>query len=63
MGRFLELQAKYLGRTIPRPPFWGGYRIVPDRIEFWWNQLHRLHDRLVYRRDESGRWKKQRLYP
>jgi pyridoxamine 5'-phosphate oxidase len=62
VGRFLKIQARYAGRRVPRPDFWGGYRIVPDRIEFWWNQLYRLHDRLVYTREGDG-WVKQRLYP
>ena len=63
MGRYLKYEAKYAGREVPRPDFWGGYRIVPERMEFWWNQLHRLHDRLVYLRDEDGGWTRQRLYP
>jgi pyridoxamine 5'-phosphate oxidase len=62
LGRVAKYEARYLGRTIPRPPFWGGFRIVPERIEFWWNQLHRLHDRVVYTRDGDG-WRHERLYP
>lgn len=63
VGRFLKTQARYAGRQVPRPEFWGGYRIVPDRIEFWWNQLHRLHDRLAYVRTADGGWERERLYP
>jgi len=63
IGRALKVEAKYAGRKVPRPPFWGGFRIVPDRIELWWNQLYRLHDRLVYLRDGDGPWRKERLYP
>lgn len=62
LGRVAKYEAKYLGRTIPRPHFWGGYRLVPERIEFWWNQLHRLHDRVAYVRDGDG-WRRERLYP
>ena len=63
VGRFMKYEAKYAGREIPRPEFWGGYRIVPERMELWWNQLHRLHDRLAYTRNEDGTWTKERLYP
>ncbi|HSL82106.1 MAG TPA: pyridoxamine 5'-phosphate oxidase [Thermoanaerobaculia bacterium] len=62
LGRAAQAEARFLGRPVPRPPFWGGYRLVPDRIEFWWNQLHRLHDRVAYTRDGDG-WKVERLYP
>jgi pyridoxamine 5'-phosphate oxidase len=46
----------------PRPPHWGGYRLVPDRWEFWQGGVARLHDRLVYR-SEDGHWVKERLAP
>jgi len=62
LGRAAAAEARFLGRPVPRPPFWGGYRIVPERIEFWWNQLHRLHDRVLYTREGDG-WKVERLYP
>lgn len=62
LGRAAQAEARFLGRSVPRPPFWGGYRLIPDRIEFWWNQLHRLHDRVAYTR-EGERWKTERLYP
>jgi pyridoxamine 5'-phosphate oxidase len=48
--------------AIPRPPFWGGFRIIPHRIEFWYGRPDRLHDRLLYTRDGKG-WKIERLYP
>lgn len=47
---------------VPRPEFWGGYRIRPERIEFWANQPYRLHDRLLYRKSPSG-WQTTRLFP
>ena len=56
------LEAEYEGREIPRPPFWGGYRVEPDTIEFWQGRESRLHDRLVYLRNEGG-WKIVRLQP
>jgi pyridoxamine 5'-phosphate oxidase len=62
LGRAAQAEAHFLGRAVERPPFWGGYRIIPDRIEFWWNQLHRLHDRVLYTREGDG-WKVERLYP
>jgi pyridoxamine 5'-phosphate oxidase len=60
--RVRSLEAEYEGREIPRPPFWGGYRVEPDAIEFWQGRDNRLHDRLVYRRN-GGVWKMQRLQP
>lgn len=47
----------------PRPPHWGGYRLVPDRWEFWQGRKSRLHDRLRYRLDEAGQWVRERLAP
>jgi pyridoxamine 5'-phosphate oxidase len=62
IGRYLKYQAKFAARQVPRPDFWGGYRLRPERIEFWHNQAHRLHDRFLYVR-EDDRWKVERLYP
>lgn len=60
--RVRALEAEYEGREIPRPPFWGGYRVEPEVIEFWQGRENRLHDRLVYRRTDDG-WKIERLQP
>ena len=60
--RVRSLEAEYEEREIPRPPFWGGYRVEPDLIEFWQGRENRLHDRLVYRRN-GGVWKMERLQP
>ena len=62
IGRYLKYQAKFAARQVPRPDFWGGYRLKPERIEFWHNQSHRLHDRLLYVREDDG-WTVERLYP
>ncbi|WP_437669642.1 pyridoxamine 5'-phosphate oxidase [Sorangium sp. So ce131] len=62
LERVREIEARFEGRPVPRPAFWGGYRLVPDRVEFWWGQESRLHDRALYLRDGDG-WRVERLYP
>jgi pyridoxamine 5'-phosphate oxidase len=62
-ARFGELQSHYADNVIPRPENWGGYRLVPDAIEFWQGRPNRLHDRLCYSRREQGGWRIQRLAP
>lgn len=56
------IEDEYAGRDIPLPPFWGGYRVVPTRIEFWQGRANRLHDRIRFVRTEHG-WDVERLYP
>ena len=65
MSRFTEFDAMYPGDAVPRPPFWGGYRIVPDTVEFWQARVHRLHDRFRYSQDDRGAsgWRVERLSP
>jgi pyridoxamine 5'-phosphate oxidase len=60
-ARWAELTASH-GDSPPRPPHWGGYRIVPDYLEFWQGRLSRLHDRIAYSRAQ-GPWKIARLAP
>jgi pyridoxamine 5'-phosphate oxidase len=55
--------AKYAVGTVPRPPYWSGYRIVPSSIEFWHDRPFRLHDRIEFRRGPHNDWTKIRLYP
>ena len=61
--RLRGLEAEYEEREVPRPPFWGGYRVEPEVIEFWQGRENRLHDRLVYRRSDNGEWGRERLQP
>ncbi|MBA3721314.1 MAG: pyridoxamine 5'-phosphate oxidase [Parachlamydiaceae bacterium] len=60
--RYQELEKKYEGKSIPPPEYWGGYRIIPSRFEFWQGQENRLHDRFQYVLDE-GVWQIDRLSP
>ncbi len=59
----VQLQAKYAEQTIPRPAHWGGYRVIPSEIEFWQGRPSRVHDRLLYRRQNDGSWLIKRLSP
>lgn len=61
--RLRALEAEYPDENVPRPPFWGGYRIVPARLEFWQGRPSRLHDRLEYARAPGGGWQLRRLAP
>lgn len=61
--RFRDLETKYAGEKIPRPPHWGGFRVIPRAIEFWQGRPSRLHDRLYYRLQEDGLWTRERLSP
>jgi pyridoxamine 5'-phosphate oxidase len=60
--RVRELEVEYEDREVPRPPFWGGYRVEPETIEFWQGRENRLHDRLLYSRAGAA-WKLERLQP
>jgi pyridoxamine 5'-phosphate oxidase len=61
-GRVRDLEAEYEGREVPRPAFWGGYRVEPEAVEFWQGRESRLHDRISYHRGAEG-WEIQRLQP
>ena len=62
-AEFEAIQARYPGDEVPRPGHWGGYRVVPDSVEFWQGRRSRLHDRIVYRRTAEGAWRIERLAP
>lgn len=62
-ARVAEMERRFADAEVPLPPHWGGYRVVPERIEFWQGRPSRLHDRLVWTRDNGGEWRVERLYP
>ena len=62
LTRYLKMKKRFFNKPVPRPEFWGGYRIVPDRMEIWHNKLNRLHDRFAYQRSGDS-WIMSRLYP
>ena len=61
-ARLAEVQRRYEGREVPRPQYWGGFRLIPERIEFWLDREHRLHERRLFVR-EGEVWREGLLYP
>jgi pyridoxamine 5'-phosphate oxidase len=57
------METKYADEAVPRPPHWGGYLVRPRLIEFWQGRSNRLHDRIRYRKSDSGNWTIERLAP
>jgi pyridoxamine 5'-phosphate oxidase len=60
---FDQNRAKYASLTVPMPDNWGGYRLIPEKIEFWQGRENRFHDRFLYSKEASGQWKIERLAP
>ena len=61
--RLADVERKYAGRDVPRPPRWTGFRVVPHAVEFWYAAQYRLHERDLHERDASGDWSTRMLYP
>lgn len=63
LSKLEQMKQKFKSGKIPLPDFWGGYRVIPEKIEFWQGGENRLHDRFLYQKDKSGNWSINRLAP
>lgn len=61
--QFVKYTQEFAQQEIPRPPHWGGYRVMPQRIEFWQGRISRMHDRIVFCKGDNGLWLRSRLAP
>ena len=62
-NKFQEIKQKFSNKEVPLPSFWGGYRVVPEEMEFWQGRRNRLHDRFQYTKQDDGSWSVERLAP
>ena len=62
-ARFAQVEKRFAGGDVPRPPHWSGFKVTPQRMEFWLDRAYRLHERTVYEADGSGGWRSGMLYP
>jgi pyridoxamine 5'-phosphate oxidase len=60
--RYRDVERRFEGQTVARPPFWGGFRLLPDRMEFWYGRPDRLHERSLYVKN-GDEWRTEQLYP
>jgi len=63
LNRYEDMRQQFEGQDVPRPPHWSGLRLTPERIEFWQDREHRLHERWVFSRNGNGGWNHGMLYP
>lgn len=61
--RMFEIERQFEGKPVPRPEFWGGYRVKPVKMEFWLGRASRLHDRILYQLQDDNRWNRSRISP
>lgn len=62
-AQYAEAEERFAGREVPRPPYWGGIRLLPVRLEFWQGRAHRMHDRIEFELTPDGTWTRRRLQP
>ena len=62
-ANYAKYEEEFSKREIPRPPHWGGYKVTPNHIEFWQGRSSRMHDRILFTKDEAGEWTRSRLAP
>lgn len=62
-AQYAEVEERFVGSAVPRPPFWGGLRVRPETLEFWQGRPHRFHDRILYTARADGSWERHRLQP
>jgi pyridoxamine 5'-phosphate oxidase len=62
-ARYEDLKQRFEGKPVPRPPHWGGFKVVPRRFEFWQDRPHRLHERRIFVAQDDGSWSAGLLYP
>jgi pyridoxamine 5'-phosphate oxidase len=62
-ARLAEVEQRFADSDVPRPPRWGGFRVVPHAVEFWYGANFRLHERQLFERSADGQWSQRMLYP
>jgi pyridoxamine 5'-phosphate oxidase len=62
-ARYEEVKQRFEGQDVPRPPYWGGFKVLPRRFEFWQDRPHRLHERRIFLAEDDGSWSEGLLYP